>query len=137
MKRFLVVMLLVIPSLVHADVVDRIDYSNVDFSFYNTTGIVPVSPPAVSNIRVSSGVVRILGVYVSSPGVNSDLRLYDNILAGDTSNQIGIPLDTNARDFIPVYHETTRGLVITSTRTAAGNSVWSAPSFNIIYRRVR
>lgn len=122
-------------SIAYADNVSRIARQDVNYSVYKSTGIVGIVNPGTSNVSISSGVIKIFGIYVSSPGVNSELRLYDNRLAGTATNQIGVSLHTNERIFIPVPIETNNGLVITST--AIAGSVWSQPSFNIYYIRVR
>lgn len=120
---------------VYGDNPSRISYQDVTFSIFRTTGIVGAASPTTSNVSVSSGIIKIAGIYVSSPGDNSELRMYDNRLAGTVTNQIGVAIRTNARDFIPFPFQTERGLVFTSTATAGAS--WSQPSFNIHYIRIR
>ena len=119
-----------------ADNPARLPISDVDYSFFTTTGIVGSAVPDDSNFSVSSGSVSVRHVYVSSPGVNSELRLNDNYLSGAASNQIGVPLITNTRDMIWINDQTQRGLIITSTCTNC-TSGWTQPSFNINYLRVK
>lgn len=139
MKRsfFLLCFLFLLSRIVFSDFPDRRSRSDVDYISYLTTGVVPSSPPVTKAISITSGTVKIWGIYIASPGVNSQLSFYDNYLVGDTSNQIGVSMPTNSRDFIPFNHETsTRGLVMTSTCTNC-SATWSAPSFNVHYKRVQ
>lgn len=124
-----------LSGVVFSDNPSRSAYEDSNFSIFRTTGITGIAVPETSNISISSGVIKIFGIYVSSPGVNSELRLYDNRLTGTATNQIGIAIKTDSRDFIPLPVETVRGLIITSTATAG--ATWSQPSFNIYYIRRR
>lgn len=119
----------------YADTPAKIAYQDSSYSIFSATGIIGKSVPDTSDISVSSGVLKVFGIYISSPGVNSELRLYDNKLTGTATNQIGVSLKTDERIFIPFPIETDRGLVITSTATAG--AFWSQPSLNIYYIRVR
>lgn len=88
------------------------------------------------NVNLSSGIVQLLGVYVSSVGVNSELKIYDNRLAGNTTNLILQDNTNTAGTFLPIHYESERGIVFTSTCTACF-SAWSPPRLRFIYDRVR
>jgi len=134
-KIVLAVFFMGLGGIVFADPPAKIAYQDSNFSIFRATGIVGQSVPDTANLSVSSGVLKIFGIYVSSPGNNSELRLYDNKLVGAASNQIGIAIRTDVRGFIEFPIETDRGLVFTSTATAG--ATWNQPSFNIYYIRIR
>ena len=130
-----VVFVLGVCAVARADVASKAAYQDSNYSIFKATGISGKAIPDVSNLSVSSGVLKIHSIYISSPGTNSELRMYDNKLAGDTSNQIGVAIRTDVRGYIEFPIETKRGLVITSTATAG--AFWNQPSFNIVYIRIR
>ena len=114
----------------------RIDKQNVDTSIYTSSFTVnsagTVFPAFEQNL--SSGECRLLRVFVSSPGVNSSLKIYDNRLAGGTSNQVD-DVPTGTRGEIPYNHDFDRGIVYTSTCTNCNDTIWARPNLRFDFYR--
>lgn len=115
----------------YANPPDKRTYQDVDTSIYKTSG---VRTNEVTHI--SSGVVKIEGMYVASTCINCEARFYDNFMVGESSNQIGVALPLTQRGFIPFKHETVRGLIAVSSITST-DIVSTTATWNLTYRRVR
>lgn len=122
-------------GIAYSDSPSRRSLSSVTSDVKVSTFVASRATPDVSNTSVSSGVVQVAGIFVSSPGANSVLRLYNNYLSGSTSNQIDGPL-TSTYGWIPLLYETTNGLVMTSTCQTCSSS-WTMPDYRISYERIR
>ena len=122
-------------SIAHAENITRAEtrsYSDQDQNIYTSTG---VDQTAQDGVIIATGIIRVPGVHVSSAGINSRIRFNDN-LTGNTTNQVGVPIQTNTYGWVPLYFETDRGLIFTSTCSACLQP-WTPPILNIPLRRVR
>jgi len=107
----------------------------VSYQLYKSS-VVTADFEDYENVNLSSGIVQLFGVFVASVGVNSELLVYDNKLAGNTSNQIAQDNTNTAGVTIPYHYESENGIVFTSTCTAC-LAAWSPPRLKFIYDRVR
>lgn len=124
---------------------DRRSLSDVNFSNFKSTFIIS-REENFQNLQVATGVIQIDTVFVSSPGVNSQLLMYDSnkwasgnsTKAINTTDSEAVNGDnTNTYGEIPYHHETsTQGWVWSSTCSVCASS-WSPPRLRGIFRRVR
>lgn len=134
------IIFLICPALAFADGPSRRALSDVNYStFKSSEGIGGLN--GFFNKQLSTGVVRLEYVFVSSPGVNSQLMLYDsdilNAGVGNATRTITSRDNTNAYGEIPFKIETsTKGLVYSSTCTACAGA-WNPPLLRFGYERIR
>ena len=115
----------------YANPADKRTYQDVDTSIYKTSGV-----RTNETANISSGVVKVDGIYVASACINCEVRFYDNFMVGASSNQIGVAIPLTVRGAIPFKHETERGLILVST-AASTDIVTTTATWNLTYRRVR
>ena len=115
--------------------------SDVNYSILKSTSIqVPaggftgsVIGNFTSTSAVTSKTIVLESIYVSSPGINSKVELYDNWQVGTSSHSINGWGDmTDTQGEIPYHYECSRGLVIKST-CATCTSPWAQPVLRVIH----
>lgn len=118
-----------------ADVSSKRSYSDVNFNTLKST-FMNSSGNNSGYTFASTGVVSLLGIGVSSPGVNSRVVVTDNWFDGISSNTIDRSQTNVVNTWISYQVETTTGLVVTSTCQACSSS-WTSPDLRVSYERKR
>mgnify|MGYP001574829510 CR=1 FL=1 len=118
-----------------ADHPARISYSETADIVYKSSYVPSVATPGTPTVLLSSGILKLKGVFVDSPGVNSMLLMYDSTSAAITTVQSGSPL-TSTFGWIEMPMTTSSGTVYTSTCSGC-LSAWTMPSLRFHYIRLR
>ena len=152
MKRFLITVTLFTAYFAVSDcfaytpkMANRRARSEVDYTV-NTTSYVPSNTNvfgSTKTVLISSGAVGLHSVYVSSPGVNSKVFLYNHgstITMANTGHFAEFTANTQGQIDFNVdiaTGGTNDGFSVRVATAAEGNSTFIAPSLLYIYERKR